>query len=238
MVWIAGVDGCRAGWFAVLREVETGKTQHAGPLNHISDVLALPQEPRIIGVDIPIGLPDHAERGGRECDRVARALLGKRGCCVFSPPVRAALAHCDNYEAAKQANRASSDAQISLSRQAFSISKKITQVDHFITPAKQKRIKEVHPELSFYELNKRRPIFLNKRDVQGEKERVALLREGRFAEITDRLQDTRRPGVERDDILDACAACWTAERILSGLGVCIPDSPIRDHKQLRMEIWR
>jgi predicted RNase H-like nuclease len=96
VVWVVGVDGCRAGWFAVLREVERGKTVHAGPLRHISEVLALPQEPRIVARDIPIGLSDHAERGGRECDRVTRNLLGKRGCCVFSPPVRAARTRSDN----------------------------------------------------------------------------------------------------------------------------------------------
>lgn len=96
MVWVAGVDGFRAGWFAVLRAVECGKTVHAGPLRHISEVLALPQKHRIVALDIPIGLSDHAERGGRECDRVTRKLSGKRGCCVFSPPVRAAFTRSDN----------------------------------------------------------------------------------------------------------------------------------------------
>jgi predicted RNase H-like nuclease len=96
VVWVAGVDGGRAGWFAVLREVECDKTVHAGPLRQISQVLALPQKPRIVARHIPIGLSDHAEREGRECDRVTRKLLGKRGCCVFSPPVRAALTRSDN----------------------------------------------------------------------------------------------------------------------------------------------
>jgi predicted RNase H-like nuclease len=45
-------------------------------------------------------------------------------------------------------------------------------------------------------------------------------------------------GVARDDILDAMAACWTAERIVSGEALCLPDDPPRDARGLRMEILR
>jgi predicted RNase H-like nuclease len=238
VVWVAGVDGCRAGWFAVLRAVECGKTAHAGPLRRISEVLALPQKPRVVAVDIPIGLPDAAERGGRACDRIARKLLGKRGCCVFSPPVRAALSHSDNYEGAKRANRMSSIEKIGLSRQAFSISQKIREVDECIHPEQQDRVKEVHPEPSFFELNDRVALMHGKKKKRGFDQRRELLSTAGFETLIKCLLQHRPPGVGLDDALDACVACWTAERILSGLGVCVPHSPTRDRKQLRMEIWR
>ena len=50
---------------------------------------------------------------------------------------------------------------------------------------------------------------------------------------------TRWPknSVAADDILDAHAACWTAERILKGEAVQIPPTPEIDAKGLQMEMW-
>jgi len=42
-----------------------------------------------VAVDMPIGLP--ATRGPRGCDRLARARLGRRASCVFTPPTRRQL---------------------------------------------------------------------------------------------------------------------------------------------------
>jgi predicted RNase H-like nuclease len=239
VVWVAGVDGCRAGWFAVLREVETGRTQHAGPLNHISDVLALPLKPKIIGLDIPIGLPDHAQRGGRECDKAARNLLKKpRASSVFNPPVRAALMHRDNCAEARRVNIESSELGISLSAQTCAILDKIAEVDRVLSPQTQRRVKEIHPELSFFELNGRAALQHPKKKKRGFDERRKLLNTAGFEALIESLIEERPSGVRLDDVLDAGAGCWTAERILSGLGVCVPDSPKQDGKSLRMEIWR
>src|SRR5271157_3482359 len=47
----------------------------------------------IIAIDIPIGLLDAYEIGGRACDRAARKFLGKpRGNSIFPAPVRPVLA--------------------------------------------------------------------------------------------------------------------------------------------------
>ena len=55
--------------------------------------------------------------------------------------------------------------------------------------------------------------------------------------IPDELR-TRWPKsiVAADDILDAHAACWTAERILKGEAEQIPPTPEVDAKGLRMEM--
>jgi predicted RNase H-like nuclease len=57
------------------------------------EVLALPERPAIIAVDMPIGLLPRPSPGGRVCDRDARKLLRRpRASSVFSPPTRAGLA--------------------------------------------------------------------------------------------------------------------------------------------------
>src|SRR5262249_9598529 len=112
MTWVAGVDGCRAGWFVVLRQVNGRKQTVHHCLSCFGDVLKLSEKPDVIAVDIPIGLLDQAVRGGRDCDRGARSLLGHpRSSSVFSPPVRSALAYM-TFATASAANRTSSPHQV------------------------------------------------------------------------------------------------------------------------------
>jgi predicted RNase H-like nuclease len=43
--------------------------------------------------------------------------------------------------------------------------------------------------------------------------------------------------VDLDDVLDALAAMWTAERVLAGTAVRLPENPPVDDVGLRMEMW-
>lgn len=235
--WVAGVDGCHAGWLVVLRQTGTLRFSHL-LVEHFAEVLALPEKPAVVAVDMPIGLLDAAVAGGRECDRKARELLGERGCCVFSPPVRAAL-RCATYDLACRANMSSSSSCIGVSRQAFGILPKLREVDECMTPALQRRVFEVHPELSFYELNERCAMTDRKKSAAGFGARRDLLLDVGFGEVISEIEASyRRKDVARDDILDACVCCWTAERILNGTGVRVPEEAPVDSHELRMEIWR
>src|SRR5579863_5365541 len=152
MAWVVGVDGCHAGWFAVLRNSDSGEIRYHRPFPHISEVVDTAEKPLIIAVDIPIGLLDCAQRGGRSCDKEARTLLGHhRARSVFSPPVRAALRHLE-YESALEANRASSPDGVGISKQCFALFAKIRQVDKWLGAERQTRIMEVHPELCFLKM--------------------------------------------------------------------------------------
>ena len=239
MTWVAGVDGCPAGWCVVLREIGSRKSFFLGPISHVSEVLTIPESPTIVAVDIPIGLLRKAEHGGRECDRLARELLKKRGCCVFSPPARTALAYSENYPAANEANRKSSAESIGVSRQAFALFPKLRQVDEWIDAEKQRCVREVHPELCFFEMNDHHPFLSSKKDVAGRRDRRKILHAEEFCSVIEEaLGKTRRKEVAEEDILDACAACWTGERIAKSKGICLPLNPPKDDKGLRMEIWR
>jgi predicted RNase H-like nuclease len=236
MVWIAGVDGCRAGWFVVLRVAGAGEAR-GRVVARFTDVLALPERPERIAIDIPIGLLDAGEPGGRACDREARRLLGPRGCTVFSPPVRCALA-CADYCTALQTCRASSRHGLGISRQCFNLFGKLREADAAMTPARQERLIETHPELCFYEMDGGRPLEEPKRSAQGRAARVRLLQKAGFADPEGLRGQHSVSQVKADDVLDACAACWTAERHLGGGATRVPVGPPRDARGLRMEIWR
>ena len=237
MAWVAGVDGCRGGWFVVLRDMSSGCTRH-NFVEEIRGVLTLPEKPIVVAVDIPIGLLEHAVRGGRDCDREARGLLGEpRARSVFSPPVRAALS-CADYPSACRTNRASSSEKIGISRQSFGLRDKLLELDELMSPGLQDTIKEVHPELSFYELNGRRAMKHSKKEHDGLANRRKLLLDVGFAGVVSGNSGYPRAQVAEDDVLDACVACWTATRILGGQAICIPTDTPCDGCGIRMEIWR
>ncbi len=57
MAWVAGVDGCRAGWFVVLAEYDRGAGREEHQIcTSFREVLDLKPKPSITAVDIPIGL--------------------------------------------------------------------------------------------------------------------------------------------------------------------------------------
>lgn len=198
-----------------------------------SEVLALPEAPSVIAVDIPIGLLDAAVPGGRPPDPAARKLLGTgRGSSVFSPPVRGALESM-TFQEAGAANRASSSHTIGISLQAFGLFPKLLEVDRAMTAETQGRVLEVHPELSFFEMAGGVPARHAKKTLSGRAERIALLAGAGLAHRGGKLA-----GAAPDDILDALAACWTARRIAVGQAIRVPrDAPV-DLRGLRMEIWR
>jgi len=109
-----------------------------------------------------------------------------------------------------------------------------------MTPSRQKLIKEIHPELCFYEMNDRRGMRHSKKERTGVglTERRKLLIEAGFDEIASGARSYPKSKVREDDVLDACAACWTAIRIFRDEAVRIPTQLLRDKRELRMEMWR
>lgn len=233
---VAGVDGCRDGWFVVLWDTEENRFSCSVQAD-FNGVLNVSEQAAIVGVDIPIGLLDHALPGGRVCDVYARKLLHpNRMSSVFSAPVRRTL-NAENYTEALSLNRDSSHYDRGLSKQCFGILPKIREVDGLMTPDLQKRVHEIHPELSFFALNGDFPLTHAKRNLQGRAERLELLVRAGFAPLIAQALGTRLEGAEPDDLLDACAACWSARRIAEGSSKRLPPEPHRDSRGLCMQIW-
>ena len=234
---VAGVDGCRDGWVVVTLETATGALS-ATTVREFAVVLKLQPRLSIICVDTPVGLLGAAVGGGRDCDRDARALLGAvRGTSVFSAPVRGALSAATHAEAS-DINRKSSASNIGLSIQTFGIFRKIADVDSVITPALQRQVFEVHPELCFFEMNAGVPVVAAKMTKSGVAIRTTLLQKNGIVGF-DALLGRQRPiGAQVDDVIDALAAAWTAWRIGAGRATAIPSDVVVDDRGVRMAIWR
>ena len=239
-VWVAGVDGCSGGWLVVLRPLIPASPPRVLLLRTFAEVLALPEAPRMIAVDIPIGLPDRSGIGGRAADIEARAKLGARQSSVFAIPARAAILETD-YRRACAVAALHSDPPRKISKQTFNLFRKIREVDALMTPALQSRVVECHPELAFWVLNGERPLDEPKKvksrpHSAGLELRRHLLRAAGFADAFLRERPFRASDAGPDDLLDACACALSAERMLSGTAHCYPAEPPLDARGLRQEI--
>ena len=229
---IAGADGCREGW-VVVRETlpDAGLSWEVVPsLRHL---FSLQQVPAILALDIPIGLP---LTGPRACDIEARRLLGRgRASSVFPAPIRPVLAASSHSEASEARYTAEGKR---LSIQVWAIVPKIREVDEFLRaePGHQNRVREVHPEVCFYFMAGRQPMGVAKKKKAGRDERAGLLRAHFGSAVDSALADLRSLGCAADDLLDAFACLWTAERIHAGTAVSLPVAPPLDPYGLRMEM--
>jgi predicted RNase H-like nuclease len=233
MTRVAGADGTPNGWAVVIMDAGQWIVRKVAALSEIFEGGA---DFDIVAVDVPIGLLDTYEMGGRICDRTARKLLGRRSSSVFPAPVRPVLAS-KSWEDACQRSRASGSAGKAISKQTFGILAKIKEIDCLLQRRRALRdvVHEVHPEVSFAELVGQ-PMGHRKASLQGREERRRALRlcfpDQRMIEKAGRDQ-----GLPIEDILDATVACWSALRLARGTGRSLPAAIPRDSTGLPMAIW-
>jgi predicted RNase H-like nuclease len=239
-VWLAGVDGCTGGWLAAFVR-PSGDETRLRLVPRFADVLAAPETPSVIAVDMPIGLPERAGPGGRAAENCVRPLLGERQSSVFSVPSRAAV-HASDYGEACRVALATSDPPRKVSKQLFNIAPKIREVDEILraAPVDAKRVFEVHPEVAFWRLNGERALSEPKK-VKSRPygpglalRRDLLLAAGLPAEA---VHAPHPLGAGPDDLLDALACAAIARRIHAGTAWPFPDPPPRDGYGLPMAIW-
>jgi predicted RNase H-like nuclease len=238
--WLAGADGCVAGWIAAFVRPAGGEVRMR-ILPRFGDLVAAPEQPAIIAVDMPIGLPERTGTGGRAAENAVRPLLGARQSSVFSVPSRAAVYAAD-YRAACRVALATSDPPRKVSKQLFNIAPKMREVDECLRTdaGLAARVFEVHPELAFWRLNGARALDEPKK-VQGRPyepglalRRRLLVRAGLPAAVVDASPPA---GAGPDDVLDALACAAIAQRIRAGRARPFPDPPPRDAHGLPMAIW-
>jgi len=238
---VAGVDGCRAGWFVAIASAVKQSCQPDAPCafklksscvaSNFAEVLSKTRECELVCVDIPIGLSDGDKP--RECDVAARKVLrGQRASSVFPAPIRQCLS-TNEYEVANAICRKFSGK--GLSKQSFALLEKIRQVDDLMTPSLQRGVREIHPEISFWALNNQKAIQQNKKTVPGQAQRHKLLQRI-FTDMDNILSKLPTVGFAMDDAFDALAAAWTAGQAVIGKAETLPKNPELDGKALRMEI--
>jgi predicted RNase H-like nuclease len=239
---ISGVDGCKAGWTAV---TTAAKAFDKAEVKVFMSVAALISElaPRaIIAIDMPIGLPERAIKGGREPDWAAREFLGSQRASVFPVPSRRAVYACAlGYAAVTAIAQDTSDPPRKPSRQVLGITPRIRQIDEFLRqePALRERVFEVHPEVSLMVMNNDEPLPERKKvkgriNPHGMQLRKELLRKEGF--LLSFLDQNPPRGAGRDDFYDACACAWSARRILHGNARVFPCHPPIDAAGLEQAI--
>ena len=199
---VAGVDGCCDGW--VIAERESSRSVAVRVVERLAEAIA-PAD--VVGIDMPIGLPDEWHRAA---DIAARRYVSPRGSTVFPTPPRTLLA-CTTYEQVNTVARAQFGKGVP--RQTWHLFPKITEVDtlarRLLVEPSCTRLVEIHPECSFRALTGR--VLASKHTAEGIFERTEALR----AVVGDAV-DTRPRGARPDDVLDALAVLWSAERFSRG----------------------
>jgi predicted RNase H-like nuclease len=227
---IRGVDGCKAGWLSLA--IKSGNsfptaTVHPDARSLFSETAA------ITAIDIPIGL---AASGTRRVDSRARSCLGPLKSSVFTAPVRAVLS-ASSYSEACAISLAVCGKKIS--QQTFGILPKIREVDLALRTQSEliDRVFEVHPEVCFVHWNGNMPLRHPKTSGFGFMERLSMVQQV-FGDAPKQVRDAvRRTQVSDDDILDAFAALWTAQRISTGCAARLVEKDERDDVSLPMQMW-
>ena len=240
-MWVAGVDGCPAGWMAVFARRDGAEPPRRRVVPTIAQVLDAPESPGVVAIDMPVGLTDRTEGPGRLPEQLVRPLLGGRQSSVFSMPSRAAVEAQDYAEACALA-RASSQPPRAVSIQGYGLFPRVRELDALLRSRRDLtgRVFEVHPEVAFWSMNGDQALPEPKkvRNVPygpGLALRRALLL---GAGLDRDLVDAAPPaGAAADDLVDALAGLVVALAIAEGRGRSFPDPPERDPHGLPIAIW-
>jgi predicted RNase H-like nuclease len=197
-VRVAGVDGTKGGWVAVV--LDDGRFVRDVAIRGIESDFAELGDAAVIAIDVPIGF------GPRLADAAARAYLVGAASTVFSTPSRKVL-------------EVPFGPGLGVSAQAHALGNRILHVTGHA--ARDARIYEVHPEASFRAMNAEQRLAFRKKSAGGALERIALLRTHAI-DLTQLREIARFP---LDDVLDAAAAAWSATRIAAGTARTLPDPP-------------
>ena len=209
---VAGVDGCRTGWVvATMGRLGVGSIE----IEVVGSIAVVVDRVRAgllaaVAIDIPIGLPT---AGSRACDIAARRFLPGKASSVFPAPLRCVLG-TGSYPEALALSRAAPEGK-GLSKQAWFLVRKIAEADAAVRPDERDRIVEASPELCFAAMAGA-PILPSKRTSEGRALRQMTLAHVGLSPPAGRAVAR---GAAIDDVLDACALLWTADRVAAGEAV-------------------
>jgi predicted RNase H-like nuclease/predicted enzyme related to lactoylglutathione lyase len=199
----AGVDLARGALAVVV--LEENRVVDSFRCESFADALLVDAE--VIGVDLPIGIPDD---GQRPADIAARRFVGPRASSVFATPLRPIL-EAETYEQARIV--ATELTGKSISAQSYALRRRILELDDYASA--DQRVIEVHPEVSFRELA--RGPLLSKHRTDGLVQRRLLLQQAGIG------VPTSVPRVAEPDLLDATVVAWSAARYARGEALPLPE---------------
>ncbi|MDR7300844.1 DUF429 domain-containing protein [Haloactinomyces albus] len=212
---VLGVDACKAGWVGLALGGTAPTAYFAETVGDVVSQAGAAHALAVVAIDIPIGLPEHKRR---QADELARKAVGGLSSSVYITPVRKALEK-DDRDAAEEVNRGITGEGVSV--QAFGLRDRLYEVEQWLDQT-QHHVVEVHPEVSFA-LLAGTPLNARKGTWTGARHRHELLTEAGVSLPSDLGTAGTKAAV--DDILDAAAAAWTAQRVARGTAQSLPDPP-------------
>jgi predicted RNase H-like nuclease len=223
---VAGVTPCATGWLVASAKLNGATFAPEAPRVLASFAEVLDERPSfsVIALNAPVGYVDDVHQGGRTCDRMARALLGRRGSTIHNAPTRASLLEDSDV------GEDGLDAVTSV------LLRRYREVALEMAPYRQRTVFEVHPELSFFQINSDVPLRLSKKFEAGMEERIALLK--KRVPGSERILEADLDDVPISHLIDVVAILWTARRIFARAGTRLPSDPEWDEQGLRMEFVR
>lgn len=228
LVPVLGVDACAAGWVGAILDPAAPRPRIAvaASIGALVEAVRQTLDLQAVAIDIPIGLPDDSTR---QADVLARKALKGKASTVFTTLTREAYEQ-ESRTAADTANRARSGQGVGA--QAFGLRHKVLEVDAWVRSRPTVAVFEVHPELSFAVMAGE-PILAAKKTDEGRAARLAALAAAGIASPSVLKGD----GYAADDVLDACAAAWTAARRTTGLARSLPETPETFSDGIPAAIW-
>ncbi len=202
---VVGVDGAESRWVAV--SLRGGRVERVLLVEKLATLPEAFPDAAYFAVDVPMRLWRDRYR---EVDAELRKRLPGRGSTVFDAPPLDALAREGYAEAKAWAQRFATKG---FSVQSWGLRDKIIEASAFVERVGERAL-EVHPEASFAQMNGGPPLREAKRTWNGAAKRHALLTAVGIA-LPDALEGGAGEAAV-DDVLDATAAAWTAQRRLRG----------------------
>ena len=209
---VAGIDVWRKRWVAVV--LRDGRYEDALVEADLDQLLGRLAGMAAIGIDMPFGLTSGTDR--READARAREFVGPRGSAVF-PTYPREVYEAQNYDAARETCLKLTEG--SISRHAYALGERILELER--TVVGQREVREVHPEVSFRSMADQH-LSWAKTSWNGLHERTRLLL-GQGVKLPTEITEIGNVGAE--DVLDATAAAWSANRIANRTAKSFPDPP-------------
>jgi len=221
---VLGVDAAgRFGWLGV---VVDDRGFVGAQLGSLRELVEWAGQLDVIGIDIPIG---HTADGARKADSEARRFVGpKRASSVFAAPPKEILdaaSYAEGNALLKGLGRPM------VSRQAWALLPKMLEAAELA--AVDRRVFEVHPEVSFCAMNDKVHLPWPKKSWNGLMHRRQLLSDA-GVELPDEIEELGAAAA--DDLVDAAAVAWSARRIARHQQKSLPAEP-EQHGGREVAIW-
>jgi predicted RNase H-like nuclease len=223
---LAGIDGCKSGWVAVVGDA--GRPASVA-IQHVTDLRGFLADIDFALIDMPIGFVSGP--APRDVEPAMRAVLVGKTSSVFPTPCRMALAEGVYHDASFVNEQALGKR---LPKQTFMLFPKMREIDDLVRAFGQSRLREGHPEVSFAAMAGA-PVLSKKRDQAGQSDRIRLL-EAQGLPARTLLDGRLRGKMAADDILDAAALWWSADRFRRAQHRTLPPVPSQDAVGLEMSV--